>query len=296
MVFGPLLVFCQLAFAKANIEKVFVKIAKKKEISDKLTYPARVTPKVSAMILSESQGVMTRLSFNLGDKVLKNQTIAKITHADPVYEYRPFLLKAPVSGVVSKVFTNVGSQITKGQKIMLLTDPNETKLMIEVAVKDLSSLKKGMKGTFITRSENKRYKVKLKGISPLIDSATGTATAELEFISKFPTKVLPGIIGKISFKTNIHQGFLFPQNVLTYKGNQPQVRVVSDENKVSRINVKLGAKRKGQIEILSGVKKGTYLIEKASGFVKDGSIVAIQNLPKKIIKKNTTKKMDRKKK
>jgi multidrug efflux pump subunit AcrA (membrane-fusion protein) len=281
MIAGLLLAMGQLAFGKAKIEKVFVQVAQKKEISDKLTYPARVSPKVSAMVLSESQGVISTLDFNLGDRIAKNKTIAKVTHSDPVYEYRPFRIKAPVSGVISKIFTNVGSQIKKGEKVALITNPKSSKLLIEVAVKDISSFKKGMRGLFKSRSTENKYKVKVTGISPLIDSATGTATAELEFTDRKARKVLPGTIGKVIFKTNIHKGFLFPQKVLTYKGNQAQVRIVSPENKVSRINVKLGAKRRGKIEILTGVKKGDYLIERASGFIKDGAIVAIQNLPKK---------------
>jgi multidrug efflux pump subunit AcrA (membrane-fusion protein) len=295
-----LLSLSSTSYSKVKIEKVFVKIAKKSEIFDQFIYPARVTPKVTAMVLSESQGIVTELKYNLGDKLKKKQVIAKITHIDPVYQYRPFLLRAPVAGVVSKIFTNVGSQVAKGDNIIQLIDPDKTKVTIEVSVRDLPAFKKGMKGVFTSRINDKKINVVINGVSPLVDAATGTATAELDFSSSNKGIFLPGTIGKVSFKTNIHKGYLFPQNVLTYKGNQAQVRIVSKESKVRRIDVKIGAKSRGKIEILSGIKSGDYLIERASGYLKVDSIVSIQNLPKskelkKDIKKNSKTKTKKRK-
>lgn len=276
------LLISQTSWGKAKTQKVFVKVAKKQEVFDQFTYPAKVTPKVLAYILAESQGIVTNIRYNLGDRIHKLSTVAQVKNTDPVYEYQAMKLKAPVTGVVSRIFTTEGSLVAKGEKIALITDPKKAKLIIEVASRDLSNFKVGMKGDFTSRNSKKKYPVRIKGISPLIDPATGTATAELEFLSNGKRSIPSGTLGKVSFKTNIHKGFVFPQNVLVYKGNQAQVRVVSaKDNKVTRVPVTLGPKRRGQIEILKGVKEGQYLIERASGFVKEGSIVAIQNLPKK---------------
>ena len=282
-----LILLCTPGLAKTKIEKVFVQIAKKKEISDIFTYPGRVIPKVSAVILAENQGIVGEISSQLGDKVKRNQVVAKVKHLDPSYQYQAMRLRSPVSGIVSKVFTNPGGQVAKGDKIIQIIDPAKTKILIEVVSRDLPSIKKGMPGIFYAGAEKRPYKIKITGLSPIVDPATGTATAELslEDNRNTTTPITPGILGKVEFKTNVRQGFMFPQNVLSYKGNESQVKIVSkDGSKVSRVPVKIGLKSRGEIEILSGVKEGDYLIERTSGFIKEGAKVAIQNLPKSDVK------------
>ncbi len=294
-VFSVISFVTSTAYAKkTKVEKVFVQIAKKKEISNEFAYPAQVNSKVEALLLSESQGVVTKLFFNLGDQVKKHQIMAKVAHTDPVYHYKPVALRAPVDGVVSKVFITLGGHIAKGEKVLLLTDPKKSKIIIEVTSRDVEYFHKEAKGVFHSDNREEKLNVSLEGISPFIDPATGTATAEFSFDDPEKSSFIrPGIMGRIEFKTNIRQGFLFPQNVISYKGTDPQVKIVSKDNTVKKIIVKIGKKRKGKIEILSGIKEGDYLIERASGFIKKGATVAIQNLPKKA--SSETKKNDQKK-
>ncbi len=269
--------------AKSKKKSVFVKEAKKQEIFDSFVYPAKVEPIVNAMVLSESQGIVEKISTPLGAKVKSKQSLVKVRHTDPVFKYRPVTLKAPVTGVVSKVFVSEGSLVSKGQKILQVTDPNKVKIKIEVAAKDLKFIKTGLVGSFTARGLQKSVKLKVLGVSPFVDPATGTATAELEIENK-KNSLTPGILGKVIFKSNIHNGFVFMENAIYYQGKKTYVRLTEKEGeiyKIKKVEVNLGAKRRGQVEIVSGLKDGMMVIERASGFLPDGAEVTIGNLPKK---------------
>lgn len=128
------------AFASTADKKksVFIKEARSSEVFDLFTFPAKVVPEVNSLILSESQGIISGLPVTLGQKVKKNQILVKVEHTDPVFKYQPVFLRSPINGVVSKVFFSQGSQITKGEKIMMVTDPKQVKILIEIPSKDLA--------------------------------------------------------------------------------------------------------------------------------------------------------------
>lgn len=289
----------QTAFAAKKAKSVFIKEAKQQEIFDSFAYPAKVEPIVNAMVLSESQGIVEKINTPLGQEVRGNQALVKIRHTDPVFKYRPVTLKAPVDGVISRVFVSEGSLVSKGQKILQVTDPTKVKVKIEIAAKDLQFIKRGLKGTFTAKGLAKPVSLKVIGVSPFVDPATGTASAELE-VTDSKELITPGILGKVVFKSNIHTGFVFVENSIYYQGKKTFVRLTQKDGetyKVKKVEVKLGPKRRGQVEVISGLKEGMQVIERASGFLPDGAEVSIGNLPKKAeLKTKEVKKTEVKKK
>lgn len=274
--------------AQAEKKKsVFIKEAKQQEIYDSFAYPAKVEPVVNALVLSESQGIVEKISTPLGQEVKARQKMVVVRHTDPVFKYRPVTLKAPVSGVVSKVFVSEGSLVSKGQQVLQVTDPNKVKIKIEVAAKDLQFIKRDLEGTFTAKGLKEPVKLRVSGVSPFVDPATGTATAELVLSDK-ERKLTPGILGKVVFKSNIHQGYVFMENAIYYQGKKTFVRLtekVGEVYKVKKMEVILGPKRRGMVEVLGGLKDGMMVIERASGFLPEGEEVTIGNLPKKDAKK-----------
>lgn len=277
---------CQSAYSKdapKKLKSVFIKEAKKQEIFDSFAYPATVEAVFNALVISESQGIVEKINSPLGQVVKGNQDLVKVRHTDPIYKYKPVTLKAPVSGVVSQVFVSVGSLVSKGQKILQVTDPSKVKVSIEVGAKDLQFIKKGLEGSFTSKANASEIKLRVLGVSPFVNPATGTASAELELVDS-KDKLIPGVLGKVVFKSNIHEGFVFVENAIYYLGKKTYVRLTEpkeDKFLVKKVEVKLGQKRRGQVEVLSGLKDGMKVIERASGFLPEGAEVAIGNLPKK---------------
>ncbi|MEZ4752173.1 MAG: biotin/lipoyl-binding protein [Bdellovibrionota bacterium] len=116
-----LLLTCALTLpawgAKPDKPVVFVTQAEKKEISDLLSYPARITSKINATILSESDGVVSKIQKPLGSLVKRGEELLRVEHTDPIYQYAPVQVTSPVNGVVSAVEVTQGSQVKQGQSL-----------------------------------------------------------------------------------------------------------------------------------------------------------------------------------
>lgn len=280
------IVFCGLAVLASGsvhakptpVEKekpaiVFVTPVKKTELFDLLSYPARVEAKINTTVLADADGIISKIHAPLGKKVSRRQRVMTITHTDPVYEYAPVSVTAPVAGIVSLVNVSEGSQVTRGQKLALITDPGKVKLTVEVPAADLPQVSSGMSGEFKVAGSDQKFPVKIRGISPFVDPATGTATAEIEFATK--DAIAPGVVGQVTFKANQHSGISIPEHALVYKGSDPFVRLVQGE-KAKWVAVQLGRKQRGHVEIMKGLEENASLIERASKHVGDDTAVTVQ--------------------
>lgn len=276
--FGLGLFFCTQALwaLPHDPPTVFSEKITTQPIFDLLTYPARVDSKVNATVLAETDGVISKILKPLGSKVRRGEAIAVLKHIDPVYQYAPMMVVAPVAGVVNQVLVTDGALVNKGDKLISITDPNQLRIMIEVAAQDVRSIHAGLKADFFIANRNEPLMAEVKGLSPSVDPMLGTATCELA-LSKTGEKNLlaPGMIGRMQFKVNQRQGILLMDFAVFYKGDDTFVRIIENGHAKS-VPVKLGEKHQAKVEVLSGLKAGDEVIDRASGFVADGDQVKVE--------------------
>lgn len=254
---------------------VFGKIAKAENLSDELTYPARVVPKVNSTVLADTDGVVTKIPAILGQRVSARHTLVIITHTDPVYQYAPMKVLSPISGVVSAIHVAEGSQVNKGDKLASVTDPKKLRVVIEAPAEDLGSLKKGIPAEFRVSGKSEPIAVKLQGVSPFVDPATGTATCEFD-VDSSRSALAPGIVGRIVMSVHQRTGIRIPEYAIIYRNQSPFARIY-ENGKIRFSAIKLGRKQEGFVEIVSGIKEKEMVIERASRFVADGEAVQLDS-------------------
>ena len=262
---------------------VFTSVLKAVELFDQLSYPGRVESKVNTTVLSEADGVVSRIFTPLGRSVKRRERVLEITHTDPVYQYAPVLMISPVSGVVSSVDVTEGTQVAKGQKLATITDPAQIRLIAEVPSADLPFVQPGTAGEFRLDPQSAPLVARVRGVSPFVDPSTGTASCELELLgasAKGSALLRPGQVGQLAFKAGIHSGIQVPDYSIVYKGGKTFVRLL-EQGKAKQVAVALGRKQRGQVEIVSGVAEKLVIIERASRFVGDGEAVTVEGEPAK---------------
>jgi multidrug efflux pump subunit AcrA (membrane-fusion protein) len=243
------------------------------EVSETLSYPAKVESKVSAAILAEMEGVVRQV-VTLGTPVKKGAVLFKIEQLDPVYQYAPAKILAPVSGVVSQVDVDLGTQVTRGQKIATVVDPSQLRVTVEIPGGDLAKISKDAKVVFASSSVETGADVHFEGISPLVSSVTGTATANLSFNSKKVT-FNAGTIGKVQITLKGESSIRIPEQAIIYKGADPFVRVL--EGDVAKYKaVVLGIRQAGQVQVKKGLAVNDTLIERSSKYVPENKKVKIE--------------------
>lgn len=257
----------------SKVPVVYTGVVKTSELFDLLAYPARVSPAVNASLLAENDGIVSKIYEPLGRTVRKGQKVLTLKNTDPIYDYAPQAVTSPVNGVVSGIEVNEGSRVLKGQKLATIIDPNDLKIVIEVSAFDILTLKPGMTGDLTGYGLEKPVPVKIVGVSPFVDPATGSATAELRTVERQPLS--PGLVGRVTFKAKEHLGIEIPEAAISYRGQESFIRLVED-GKAKFQKVELGQSRRGLVEVLKGVKGGETFILRANAFVSDGEAVTVQ--------------------
>jgi hypothetical protein len=253
---------------------VFTQLAKKTEIFDQLTFPAKIDSAIQAKLIADSDGVVTKIIAPLGARIPRMGTVMQLQNMEPGYSFAPMKVASPVRGVVSQIKVSVGTHCTRGQELATVIDPTANKVTIEIAAGDVNAIKTGMKGELLVSGVEKPFTVIATGVSPFVDPATGTSTVELKVLEK-NALLTPGTIGQARFKANSRMGYVLPDSAVVYRGDAANVRLVVDgKSKINPITV--GKKRNGNYEVLSGLKDNDELIARASMFVADGETVKVE--------------------
>jgi multidrug efflux pump subunit AcrA (membrane-fusion protein) len=264
---------------------VVIKKVEFAKLNDELTYPGRVTSIVNAAIQSPTDGIVREIFVTLGSKVKKNQPLFRIRKNEPGFSFAPLTVVASVAGVISDLKISLGSEVARGQALADVTDPEKLKICIDVAAQDLHLLHIGMPAEFFsstlesslntsaeTAAAKKSLAVKLSGVSPQVDSLTGTAAVEILLPSK--TGLLEGSLGLVKLSVNERNGIQVAESAIRYKGAETFVSVV--ENGVAKNRtVQIASRSRGQAEISSGVTAGEDVVLRSSAFVTDGEKVNV---------------------
>ncbi len=254
---------------------VVVRKMQKTEVGQTLSYPAVVEARVRATILAESDGVVRKIHAQLGQPVKRGGRLITVQQTDPIFQFAPVGTISPVTGLVSELLVTEGALVSKGQKLAVVTDPKNLKILVEIPARDMPLLVQGLSGRLESPALPKALDVKLAGLSPSVDPATGTASAELSPTVQDSLLLRPGMIGKITFMANVHGGFMVPEDAVIQSQEQNFLRLVVD-NKVKKIPVTLGVRLRGQVEIMTGLQDGFSVVERSSGFVADGDSVKVE--------------------
>lgn len=261
------------AFAKKK--SVTILEAKKEEIQKVLLFPARIVPGKMSQVISEFPSVVEKITVSLGDSVAPKQQLFQLKHSDPLYNERRLNVFSPINGKVVKILVSEGSQIARGEKLLTIASMKGEKILIEIPAKDLSSIEKGQKGKL--NVDGKEYNVVVAGVSPLVDSASGTASAEVNFDEAEDARPM-GVLGKVTLTAQKHEGFLIPEHAISYQGKDTFLKIVNDL-KISKVKVTLGDRIRDRVEVATGLKEGELVVERASGYLADGAEVEVQNPP-----------------
>jgi multidrug efflux pump subunit AcrA (membrane-fusion protein) len=264
--------------AAAAPPQVVIQKMAQEDVYDLFIYPVQIVANSLGAVLAESSGVVEELQVRIGDKVKKDQVIARIRQLDPVFRYRPLEVRATMSGIVSDLFVTQGTHVPQGERLFLITNPTDIRVNMQIATRDLNSIHVGLEGTMTIRGSDVEIPVRVRGISPLVDQATGTSTAELEVLDH-DAQVPLGTIGRVEMRANKTSGHMLTQDALSYRGRQAYVRIAGADSTIESRQVTLGRKRSGRVEILEGLSDGELVVLRSSGFIRDGQAVSVSNPP-----------------
>jgi len=188
-------------------------------------------------------------------------------------------IRAPFGGRVTERFMKIGQHIRPGDQLFTVADFDPLIAKIFLPEKDVFGLKEGRDVRITLKAnEQTRFHGRIRQISPVVDTATGTVKLTVEATAP-PQEVRPGAFVTIDIVRETHpQAVLLPREAVIRELQDAYVFVASSGVAEKR-TVSLGLEEGARIEALSGVKPGEQVIVAGQGGLKQGSPIKVIPAP-----------------
>ena len=209
------------------------------------------TLKINLSALSEK---LKLISIN--PKTLTESTLSKSVHIYSV-----------INGFVSKVNVNIGKYVNPSDILFELVNPTDIHLNLKVFEKDLTKLSIGQKVIAFTNNQSsKKHDCEIILISKDL-SPEHTADIHCHF-ENYDKSLLPGMYMNAEIEIKNNTALTLPEDAVVNFEGKNYIFVEDKVNQFSIVEVKIGNKEDGFIEISNGegistksiVRKGAYTL------------------------------------
>jgi membrane fusion protein (multidrug efflux system) len=190
------------------------------------------------------------------------------------------LVRAPFAGVLGLRNVSTGALVEPGDVISTLDDDSIMKLDFPVPAVHIHALATGMPVTATTRGwSGRRFEGEVKSLDSRVDPVTRTVVVRA--LLPNPDHALrPGMLMQVELLNPRREAIVIPEQCLVPLGERQYVFVVDPaaDNTVERREVRIGARRPGEVEIVEGLEVGERVITDGTLKVRDGGKVTIRAL------------------
>ncbi len=187
------------------------------------------------------------------------------------------IIRAPFDGVLGIRKVSPGSLVSPGTLISTLDDLEIIKVDFSVPETFLSSLSTGQ--TILANSSawpDNPFQGVVTNISSRIDAVTRAVNirAELDNADK---KLRPGMLLTIALIKNQSSSMMVPETALLPIESKQFIYKIQNTDSVSKIEVIIGRRKPGKVEILKGISVGDKIVYEGVLRLQNGSKVNILN-------------------
>ncbi|MFN3934641.1 efflux RND transporter periplasmic adaptor subunit [Parvibaculum sp.] len=183
-------------------------------------------------------------------------------------------IRAPFGGIVGLRSISLGTLVSPGDRITTLDDLDPIKLDFTVPAAYLSTVTPGIAIVATTTAlPGREFRGEIHSVSTQVDRITRSITARA-LIENADHALKPGLLMTVQLLKNPRRAVVVPEEALVPVGTSNFVFVIED-NTASRREVKIGARRPGDVEILEGLREGELVVTHGTMRLRDGQKVNI---------------------
>lgn len=173
---------------------------------------------------------------------------------------------------------SIGGLVSPGDVITTLDDTSIIKLDFTVPETYFYLLKNGLPITAqSTGLPNRRFEGKVTNIDSRIDPATRSVTVRAEIPNRDGV-LRPGMFMTVQLQGAVAQALLVPEAAIVPEQGRAYVFVV-ENNVAARREVKLGQRRPGEVEIVTGLREGERIVVDGTQNLREGSRISENSPP-----------------
>ncbi|GAB3104839.1 efflux RND transporter periplasmic adaptor subunit [Lysobacter terrae] len=181
------------------------------------------------------------------------------------------VIRAPFAGVLGLRLVSAGSLVTPGTPITTLDDVSLIKLDFTFPEAALSQLAVGQRVN--ARSDawpGETFVGTVASIDSRVDPVSRAVTVRAE-IPNADGRLRPGMLLDVGVERASRDTLAIPELALQQNGNIASVFRVESGDQVKEVPVKIGSRRYGEVEIVSGLKRGDRIVVEGTVKLRDGA-------------------------
>lgn len=185
------------------------------------------------------------------------------------------VITAPFDGVLGLRQVSPGSLVTPGTPIATLDDISVIKLDFSVPERFLAVLARGQE--ISARSDTYPDRA-FEGMVTSVDSRIDPVTRSVAVRAEIPNPELllrPGMLMGVQLFQEPRDTLAVPEIAILQVGMDSFVYRVTAEETAERVAVELGARRKGEVEIVRGLSAGDRIVTEGAVKLRDGARVSL---------------------
>jgi membrane fusion protein, multidrug efflux system len=183
------------------------------------------------------------------------------------------VITAPFDGILGLRRVSPGSLVTPGAPIATLDDISVIKLDFSVPERFLAVLAPGQ--DIVARSEawpDREFSGKVASVDSRVDPVTRSLTIRAELPN--PERLLrPGMLLTVRLYQAARETLVVPEIAVVQVGTEAFIYRVSPDQTAARVRVELGSRRRGEVEVVSGLAAGDTIVTEGSIKLRDGARV-----------------------
>jgi len=219
-----------------------------------------------------AENLLSREDF---DKLTMENQISQQELAEARWKLEKTTIRSPFTGHVTQRVIQLGQHVRPGDDLFTVADFDPLIARIYLPEKDVYGLKEGRDVRITLKArETTSFEGRVRQISPVVDTATGTVKVTVEAKSP-PPEVRPGAFVTIDIVRETRpKALLLPREAVVHELQDSFVFVVSGETATKR-SVSIGLEEGDHVQALSGVEAGEQVIVAGQGGLKDGSPIKV---------------------
>jgi len=185
------------------------------------------------------------------------------------------LIRAPFSGRLGLRQVSVGTLVTPGTVITTLDDIDTLKVDFTVPEVYLDTIKEGQQVLAQTSAfPDRQFEGKVAVVDTRIDPVTRSAKVRA-LIPNQDHDLRPGMLLTINVTRSRDQVLAVPETAVSDLGSHSYLFVLTKDNHARQREVKLGRRKPGYVEIVSGLDLGEPVIIEHPDTLRDGEVVRV---------------------
>lgn len=227
-----------------------------------------------------SRGSVSELAF---DQSVGDLSAAKARLQAAQSRVNQRQIVAPFDGVVGLRNTSVGALVQPGVLVTTIDDDSSMKLDFSVPEVFLQTLKPGLKISATTSAyPDQVYVGEVASVGSRVDPSTRSimVRARLDNAQRI---LKPGLLMRVVLQKSPRQAKVVQEEGIIANGKRNFVLLAvtnGGQTTAQRREVRLGARRKGEVEVLEGLEVGDLVITHGTLKAKDGSLVEVLAMEK----------------